>query len=202
MKEKSLELERLVFFCDAVAAIAITLLALDLKIDKPAGSHLYFSDIAGQWEKFASFFLSFLLIAVFWKVHHEFFFYIKKIDHLFLWYNICWLFFIVLLPFSTTLVSTHLYDKAAIVTYSVNVLCITIFQNQIWDHVAVRPDYLNEKADKATIHYQRLACNVAMANGVIALGLSFISPLAAFIILFIRLPMMLIAKKIYKAPAN
>lgn len=197
MKEKGLELERLVFFCDAVVAIAITLLALDLKIDKPTDGHLHFKDIGDQWQKFAAFFLSFILIAVFWKIHHEFFYFIKKVDNPFLWYNIGWLFFIILLPFSTTLVSSHLFDTAAIFTYSANVLCITIFQNQIWDHVAIRAEYLNDKADQILIRNQRIACNVAMANGVIAVGLSFISPLAAFIILFVRLPMMLLAKRIF-----
>lgn len=200
MKEKKLELERLVFFCDAVVAIAITLLALNLKVEKSPGEHLLFKDIANQWQTLTSFLLSFLTIAVFWKVHHEFFVYIRKIDNIFLWYNIVWLFFIVLLPFSTTLVSSYLFDKPAIFIYSLNVLCITIFQNQIWDHVAVRPDYMNEKADSSTIYYSRLSCNVAMFNAVVALGLSFISPLTAFIILFTRLPMMAIAKKIFKEP--
>jgi uncharacterized membrane protein len=197
MKEKNLSLERLVFFCDAVVAIAITLLALELHIEKKGG-HLYFSDIFEQWQKFAAFFLSFLIIAVFWKVHHQFYYYIRKIDQRMLWYNICWLLFIVLLPFSTTLVSSYLFDSPAILIYSINVLFITIFQNMIWDHVAVRKDYLDAGTSEDTIYDNRLGCNVAMVNALLAIGISFISPVAAFIILFTRLLMMGAAKYIFK----
>src|SRR5215472_8006857 len=107
MTEKNLELERLVFFSDAIIAIAITLLALDLKIEKTASGHLYFSDLASTLHKFAAFFLSFFIIAAFWKVHHEFFHYIKKIDNRLFWYNFGWLLFLVMLPFSSSLVSDY-----------------------------------------------------------------------------------------------
>jgi uncharacterized membrane protein len=199
LKEKNLSLERLVFFSDAVVAIAITLLALDLHIDKKSvGQHLHFSDIFDQWPKFSGFFLSFLLIAVFWRIHHQFFFYIRKIDQRLIWYNIGWLFFIVLLPFSATLVSSWPSDLPAILVYSINVLFITIFQNMLWDHVAVRKDYLDAAIDEDTIYNYRLGCNVAMVNALLALGISFISPPTAFIILFSRLPMMGAAKLIFK----
>jgi uncharacterized membrane protein len=198
MKEKNLDLERLVFFSDAVVAIAITLLALDLHIDKTTDGHLHFSAIFSQGQKFVSFFLSFLIIAVFWKVHHEFFHYIRKIDRLLLWYNIGWLMFIILLPFSSTLVSSYSSDKPAILIYSVNVLFITIFQNLLWDHVAVRKEYLDGNISEQTIFDFRLACNVAMVNALLATGISFLNPVAAFIILFTRLPMMSIAKIIFK----
>jgi uncharacterized membrane protein len=198
MTEKNLELERLVFFSDAIIAIAITLLALDLKIEKTPGGHLYFSDLAATLHKFAAFFLSFFIIAAFWKVHHEFFHYIKKIDNLMLWFNIGWLLFLVILPFSSSLVSDYFADKASNFVYSINVLCITVFQNMIWDYVAIRPDYLKENASPEIIRNYRVACNVAMVNALIAIGLTFISPITAFIVLFTRLPMILLTSQFFE----
>ncbi|MEI9945236.1 MAG: TMEM175 family protein [Chitinophagaceae bacterium] len=198
-KEKNLELERLVFFSDAVVAIAITLLALDLHLEKNDGTGiLSFSDIGHLWPKFSAFFLSFLLIAVFWKIHHQFFSFIKKIDSRLLWYNIFWLLFVIMLPFSTSLVSEYFKQTVSVFIYSVNTLLITFFQNQIWDYVAVRPDFLKEHANKEMINEYRFDCNIAMINAIIAIVLSFISPLAAFLILFARPLMMRIMKWMYK----
>ena len=197
MTEKNLELERLVFFSDAIIAIAITLLALDLKIEKTTSGHFYFSDLAGSLHKFAAFFLSFFIIAAFWKVHHEFFHFIKKIDNWLLWFNIGWLLFLVILPFSSSLVSDYFTDKASNFVYSFNVLCITVFQNMIWDYVALRPEYLKENATTEIVNNYRVACNVAMINALIAILLSFISPIIAFIVLFTRLPMILLASQFF-----
>ncbi len=198
MSEKNLELERLVFFSDAVVAIAITLLALDLRIEKTASGHLLFSDLGGTLHKFAAFFLSFFIIAAFWKVHHEFFHYIKKINNVLLWCNIGWLLFIVILPFSSSLVSDYFTDTASIFIYSLNVLCIALFQNLIWDYASDRPDFLKENTSQEIIKSYRVACNVAMLNAIIAIILCFFSPLTAFIILFTRLPMILLTNQFFR----
>jgi TMEM175 potassium channel family protein len=195
MKEKNLELERLVFFCDAVVAIAITLLALDLKVGNVLNGHLRFIDIINTWKSFLAFFLSFLNIASFWKNHHSFFALIKKIDEKLLWYNIFWLFFIVVLPFTTSLVSSYFFDTPAIFIYSLNTFIITIFQNTIWDYVAVRPDFLRaETVDETLIRHMRTYCNLDMINALIAICISFLSPAIAFIFLLTKLPMILIAR--------
>ncbi|MEO8770726.1 MAG: TMEM175 family protein [Ferruginibacter sp.] len=142
--EKNLELERLVFFSDAVVAIAITLLVFNLKIEKAVASHLTFADIGNSWKMFVSFFLSFLIIAIFWRIHHQFFFFIKKVNQRLLFYNMGWLLFIVILPFSTTLVSANFFDTPAVFLYSTNILLITCLQNLIWDYVSVRPEFLKD----------------------------------------------------------
>jgi len=197
-KENSLELERLVFFSDAVVAIAITLLALDLKVEPFHEGHLTFSDIGHSWKKFVAFFLSFLIIAVFWKVHHEFYTYIKKIDGRLLFYNLGWLLFIVCLPFSTTLVSTHLFDTPAIFIYSLNTLFITCFQNLIWDYASGKPEFHKETLTEEVNRENRIACNLAMINAILAILLSFISPVLAFIILFTRTLMFRLSAIRYK----
>jgi uncharacterized membrane protein len=197
MMEKNLQLERLVFFCDAVVAIAITLLVFNLKIDAVHG-HLTFTDLGATWQKFVAFFVSFLNVAIFWTIHHSFFSYIKKVNTVLLRYNLYWLFFIVTIPFTASLVSSYFYDTPAIFIYSLNIFLVTLFQNQIWDYVAVRPEFLKEDVSKATIYDYRLSCNVAMVNALMAISVSFFSPLTAFILLFLRIPMIGIARRIFK----
>lgn len=192
MEEKNLQLDRLVFFCDAVVAIAITLLVFNLKIDHIAGSHLTFKDVLLPWHSFLAFLLSFFNIASFWKNHHSFFSHIKRIDEPLLWMNICWLFFIILLPFTTSLVSSYFTDAAAIFAYSFNTLLITVFQNTIWDY-AVKKNFFTASSNvnnfiKARI---RVFCNFDMLNAGIAVAVSFFMPVVAFILLLTKIPMIL-----------
>jgi uncharacterized membrane protein len=198
--EKNLQLERTVFFCDAVVAIAITLLVFNLKLDH-AANHLTFADLAGTWKKLIAFGVSFLNIAIFWTIHHGFFAHIKKVDTRLLRYNLYWLFFIVTIPCTASLVSTYFYDTPAIFIYSLNIFMVTICQNQIWDYAALSPGFLKDDISAAMVFDYRLSCNVAMVNGLMAVAVSFFSPLIAFILLFMRLPMIAIARKLFK-PKN
>lgn len=194
MEEKNLQLDRLVFFCDAVVAIAITLLIFNLKIDHVANNQLTFKSLLEPWRSFIAFLLSFLNIASFWKTHHSFFSYIKKIDEKMIWFNIAWLFFIVTLPFSTSVVSSYFSNSPAMFLYSLNTFIVTIFQNIIWDYAADHPDFLKEKAlDAFTNTRMRVYCNLDMVNAVIAVIISFFNPTLAFILLFTKLPVIIMA---------
>jgi len=112
--------------------------------------------------------------------------------------NIAWLLFVVLLPFSTTLISIHFHDPAAMVVYCANVLLINIFQNNIWDLATIRPDFLKPGVDERLVLFYRRACNVAMINSLISLALAFFFPVAAFIILVARFPIIISAKRLFK----
>ena len=134
--EKNLQLDRLVFFCDAVVAIAITLLIFNLKLDGNY-AHLTFAELLSAWPKFIAFFLSFMNIAIFWTIHHNFYSYIKKTDAKLRRYNLSWLFFIVTIPFSASLISSYFSDTPAIFIYSLNIFLVTFYQNQIWDYAFI-----------------------------------------------------------------
>ena len=198
-KEKNLELDRLVFFSDAIVAIAITLLALDLRAVK-SGSELTYADIFHSWHKFAAFFLSFIIIAMFWKIHHQFYFYIKKIDEKLLLFNVFWLFLITLIPFTTNLLSDNLTNIPAVSVYCANIFMLSFAQNLIWDYACDKVIFfpgtkamisgetlLKEDVLQSTIREYRLACNIAMVNSFIALIFSFFLPVLAIILLFSRI---------------
>lgn len=192
MKEyfkKEIAFERVLFFSDAVVAIAITLLALDLRLNVPAGHHIVFSDLLLPWRNYLAFLLSFVNVAAFWRTHHDFFLYICKLDEKMMALNTCWLFCIVTLPFCTSLLSTHFGDSPVIFLYCINVFLISIFQNSIWDYADTREGYMNQ--EKLNPEYQkmlRLMLNLDMINGLVALTVSFFYPKTAFFLLFFKLP--------------
>ena len=73
-----MELERLVFFSDAVIAIAITLLVVTLAI--PEATENVGDALLDRWPQMLSYVLSFLVIGVFWMAHHRIFRYVAPID--------------------------------------------------------------------------------------------------------------------------
>ena len=97
-------LDRLLFFTDAVTAIAITLLVLPL-VDSVAQA----ADAGQTAEQFmgdnfasiAAFVLSFVVIARLWLAHHATLEHVGSYRHVFLLLNLFWAFTVVLLPLPT-----------------------------------------------------------------------------------------------------
>src|SRR5580693_7349125 len=107
--KKEFQLERLILFSDAVFAIAITLLVIDLKIPeipRPLVTETKLVEsLAALIPKFAGFLVSFFIIGLFWTIHHRMFGYVVNYHPKLLWLNLIFLLFIVTMPFSTSFYS-------------------------------------------------------------------------------------------------
>jgi uncharacterized membrane protein len=97
--------ERLTTFSDAVVAIAITLLALDLPV--PAGNTVsaFWSSVRRNDGHYAAFLISFMVIATAWGNHHDLFRYARGFDSRLRTLNMGWLLTIVLTPFATRMLT-------------------------------------------------------------------------------------------------
>jgi uncharacterized membrane protein len=95
--------ERLTFFSDAVVAIAITLLAIELPV--PAGDTFskFWLSVRHDDGHYAAFLISFAVIAAAWFDHHDLFRYVRGTDARLRLLNVWWLLSIVLNPFATKL---------------------------------------------------------------------------------------------------
>jgi uncharacterized membrane protein len=108
---KEFQLERMILFSDAVFAIAITLLVIEIKI--PELDHEKVTDgqlanaLGHLLPKFLGFFISFMLIGVYWSVHHRMFGFVTSYTRKLLMLNLLFLFFIALMPFSTGFYSEY-----------------------------------------------------------------------------------------------
>ena len=111
---------RIAAFSDGVFAIAITLLALQLDIPSGNGVDVW-AALQNLWPSFLSFGISFLVIGSYWIAHHRLFSVIERYDRRLLWLNLLSLFFIVLMPFSTSLVGEHGTQNASVIVYALSV---------------------------------------------------------------------------------
>lgn len=103
-------LERLVFFSDAVFAIAITLLVIEIEVPQlPFGTSnaLFWAALAEKKWHFFSFLLSFLVIGRFWVGHHATMGQIHRFDPRIIWPNLMLLMAIAFMPYATALIGTN-----------------------------------------------------------------------------------------------
>ena len=118
----TLSFERILFFSDAVFAIAITLLVLELKA--PHIPRESFTEGKLQAElghlvfKFLGFVYSFFLIGMLWIEHHRIFRYIGDFDFGLIWRNLLFLLLVAFIPFPTALFSENYFSKTAFMMYA------------------------------------------------------------------------------------
>jgi uncharacterized membrane protein len=115
---------RLESLADGIFAFAMTLLVLSINLPDPARNLNVGAFLSGQYNNFWNFALSFLLLAIFWLTHSQQYHHIKKTDNVTLWLNIFVLMFVVLIPFSTSMMNDYTSNMVAEAFFNSNILII------------------------------------------------------------------------------
>jgi uncharacterized membrane protein len=107
------DVERLIFFSDAVVAIAITLLALELPVPTGHTAAAFWKSARSDEGHYTAFLISFVVIAFMWAQHHRVFAHVERGDDRLRSLNMLWLLTIVLNPFATKLLTDGEHDTVA-----------------------------------------------------------------------------------------
>jgi uncharacterized membrane protein len=125
------QLGRLILFTDAVFAIAITLLAIEIRFPElrrlPSDADIW-RGLGELAPKFMGFLIGFAIIAQYWTAHHRIFRFVRNYDTKLLWLNMLFLLFIVLMPFSSGLFSSYGIVRAAFIIYAINIMLAGLAQ--------------------------------------------------------------------------
>ncbi len=174
-------------FSDGVFAFAITLLVLNLRDPSTSGVSLS-QGLINEWQSFFALVTSFITILVMWLNHHNMFSHIDRVDRRLMLRNGILLLFVVLTPFTTSIVAGHMTlpdAGTAAVVYSGNFLFIAIAWNVLWRYCAKGRRLLREDvtdAEARTITRQYL---VAPLGSVVALAISLVSGLASVTVVLV-----------------
>jgi len=141
---------RLVGFSDAVFAITVTLLVLDIK--SPADYTKLAHELVGLWPSYLGYALSFLFIGQVWANHHVMFDHIRVADRVILLLNTLLLMIVAFLPFATSVLAGALRSEAglrtAVVFYGLLFDATALTFNAVWQY-ARHHRLLTESLDPA-----------------------------------------------------
>ncbi|HMK18089.1 MAG TPA: TMEM175 family protein [Chitinophagaceae bacterium] len=186
--KKEFQLERLILFSDAVFAIAITLLVIEIKIpeihEKPVTDNAVLHKLAELIPKFVGFLVSFLLIGQYWIVHHRMFSFVINFTDRLIWLNILFLFAIALMPFSTGFYSEYVLRGVVtpVIFYTGNIALLGLANFLMWRYLSNQKNNLTENLTPALAKYFSLR---ALTVPVIFVIFSFVylyNPTIAFFI--------------------
>lgn len=128
------QLERLTFFSDAVFAIAITLLVIEVHVPHLATLEdaAYLAALGGLLPSFLGFALSFLTIGALWIAHHRVFGLLEEHDERLLWPNMLLLMVVAFMPFATALMSAQPRARVPEVFYAATLLLAGLLQHWLF----------------------------------------------------------------------
>ena len=119
------KLQRLEAFSDAIIAIAITLLALELRVPVITSTSLTggLKELVPYLPHLFTFILSFVTIAIFWVNHHQMTEHIEVLNRRIVWANILFLMFQTLIPFATRVLAANSQHFINVANYSFILFC-------------------------------------------------------------------------------
>src|SRR6478735_8758195 len=157
--KKEFQLERMILFSDAVFAIAITLLALEIKvppIDRHTATDAQLLESLGELvPKFVGFLISFFLIGLYWSIHHRMFGYVIDYTNRLLWLNLLFLLAVVLMPFSTAFYSEFVLRllQTPVIVYTFNIAFLGFSSFFLWRYISNPSLHLTEGVTKELRYY-------------------------------------------------
>lgn len=179
------ETVRIESFSDAVFAIAITLLVLDLRAPNPniiknSGELLFF--LKEQWTSYLAFTLSFFSIFIMWVNHHKIFKQIYSRNTAIMFANGLILFLVTSVSYPTAILALFFDGKAsniAVAFYTGIFVLINISYNLLWyiatnNRSLLRPEITNSGIKKIRNNYL-----YGLPTYLIAFMLSFQFPIIA-----------------------
>ena len=174
MREEKITADRLAAFSDAVFAVIVTIMVLELK----APDQETFSALWPLWPTAISYAVSYLFIAIIWINHHYLMRFVGPPTLGLIWSNFVHLFMVSLLPFATAWIARTRLASHPMVVYAGLFVCIDIAYNVFEHQILARAD-----ATQVSEHTRRVARRRSLgvlAGFLSAMLVAFVAPRIGF----------------------
>ncbi|MCX7522622.1 TMEM175 family protein [Microbacterium sp. STN6] len=167
-------LERTNAFSDAIFAIAMTLLVLDVRVPEKVGERGLGPALLDVLPGYLTFVLSFVVIGMVWRSHHRKFRAIRGYDQRLLRLNLLLLLFVASLPFPTALLGRYGDDPLAAVIYAASVALVGLSLTAIWVY-AWRRGLIDEQITPRVFRYVMVSSLINPAVFLLSIPVSLLA---------------------------
>jgi uncharacterized membrane protein len=174
MGEQKISADRLAAFSDAVFAVIVTVMVLELKAPEQAE----FAALLPLWPTAVSYAVSYLFIAIIWINHHYLMRFVSSPTLKLIWLNFAHLFMVSLLPFATAWVARTRLASSPVVFYAAVFVGVDIAYN-FFEREILRTADATQLSDRARRMATRRSLGV-LAIFTSAMLIAFVAPRLAF----------------------
>ncbi len=178
IERDDLGMERLVFFSDAVFAIAITLLALEIRLPEHiayASNAELFQSLLSIWPKYLGYIISFLSIGNFWIIHNRQYRYIERYDTRLMFINLLVLMSVAFIPFSTAVISEN-GNRTATILYALSASFVGLLSTLLWIYASHKRRLVTPSMEPAVVRRGVIRNLIAPAVFLFSVSLSYVDP--------------------------
>jgi uncharacterized membrane protein len=174
MRDQTITADRLATYSDAVFAVIVTIMVLELKAPDQPG----FPALRPLGPTVISYAVSYLFIAIIWINHDYLMRFVGHPTLRLIWINFVHLFMVSFLPFSTAWIARTRLASSAVVFYAGVFVCVDIAYN-----IFEREVFAGMNATQLSERVRRIARRrslVVLASFIIAMLVAFVAPRLAF----------------------
>ena len=176
---EGLDFERIVFFSDAVFAIAITLLALEIRLPIIAEPAALPAALAGLLPQIFTYVLSFLVVGLFWVGHHRIFRFITGYNYQFVWLNVFFLLGVAFIPVPTQVVGQYGDTPLGTIFYAGCLVVIGLLELLLWCYAAWGHRLVPADASPRLLRFLGLRILVGPVVFALSIPIALFNPYAA-----------------------
>ncbi len=190
---------RLEAFSDGVFAIVVTLLVLELRVPRGGGPLLH--QLVEEWPAYLGYFVSFAFIGGSWIAHSNTTRFIKAADDVLMRLNLLLLLFVSFLPFTTSLMATHLNDsgeRLAVVIFGINLTLAALLVSVLVGYAGWSPGLAADDVAEEELQAFERERRYAVALQGMATVVAVFLPVVA-VIVFLVVSVLLLVEPLWRA---
>lgn len=191
MEHDRTQLERMTFFSDAVFAIAMTLLVIEVRVPEVhhATDHALAQALLDQIPKYIGFVVSFIVLGRFWVGHHHVMGMIEHADRRLVWINLLFLLAVAFMPFPTAVLSDYTALRVGIGFYAGWLTLLGLLNHWLVTGALGDPAWRRAGVVDADARLMRRSSWIPVIIGAAAFAAGMFSPLWALVALVAGSPL-------------